>query len=550
MTGFQRWLRTTFDYNPTFPLSALLLLAGLRVLSVDGELDAASVADTALGVGILQAYELGLVAVALLLLWPRRIAYETTSILTIVGVVRFASLFLAAGMAAEGRPLEACLFGGALALLMVAKGEAVVRGVGLDLRRWERAYDYGLYGLAAVGFPLLGNRLAAWTGAELSYAEARLLHTGAWWGFALLLVPATRGLAGLGPSAPLRSRRPAIVWRCLTAAGLGLLLHNALWVGGETPPLLAYLPLSLVALALYAAIVRVDGDEVAPWLTYAPAALTALLLLAPQRLILGAPGVCSRPLAILAFLPLAAASLWLLSPHRLRPGLRALALLAALAPIRLAPTWTLAGYYVLAVSLTLVALGVSRRRDRLVLAGSLLSLGVTVLLTWSARSGPAPSEWALVAAGALALLLAPRRLDGSLSERLVRGLYVGGALWESVHHVAPPHTLLVGAGAAGCLGLLAWRRRERLTGYAAGVGALALVGRRVAPALNPGAALVLLAFAAIPLGTGIALRRERRREEAARSDHAEPRDDEDVLDLTGAGRPAPGRGRAPPGGEP
>ena len=59
-----RWLRTTFDYNPTFPLTALALLAGLRMLA--GE---SSVSDAASGIlgasGVLQAYELLLLGVAL-----------------------------------------------------------------------------------------------------------------------------------------------------------------------------------------------------------------------------------------------------------------------------------------------------------------------------------------------------------------------------------------------------------------------------------------------------------------------------------------------------
>ena len=38
------WIRTTFDYNPAFPLSALALMVGLRILAADGTLAAVTVA--------------------------------------------------------------------------------------------------------------------------------------------------------------------------------------------------------------------------------------------------------------------------------------------------------------------------------------------------------------------------------------------------------------------------------------------------------------------------------------------------------------------------
>src|SRR5256885_2292458 len=90
-----RWIRTTFDYNPTFPLSAFLLLAGLKRLSHDGFLDFSRASSTLAGVSILQGYELCLLGVALLVLWPRRIAYETTAVLILFGLVRFAAPFVA-----------------------------------------------------------------------------------------------------------------------------------------------------------------------------------------------------------------------------------------------------------------------------------------------------------------------------------------------------------------------------------------------------------------------------------------------------------------------
>src|SRR5262245_30025712 len=129
-----RWIRTTFDYNPTFPISALLLMAGLGMW---GSFDATDAGSTVSGLAVVQAYELALLGTALFILWPRRIAYETTSILIIFSIVRWAAPFLSAALAAEGRPVEAALIGSALALLAAGKTWAIARKVGLDARRWE-----------------------------------------------------------------------------------------------------------------------------------------------------------------------------------------------------------------------------------------------------------------------------------------------------------------------------------------------------------------------------------------------------------------------------
>src|SRR5947199_111999 len=102
MGWLSRWIRTTFDYNPTFPLSALLLLAGVKQLASEGTFDAATLGGTVGGLSIVQLYEIVLLGVALFVLWPRRIVYETTSILIIFSIVRFAAPFLVTGFAAEG----------------------------------------------------------------------------------------------------------------------------------------------------------------------------------------------------------------------------------------------------------------------------------------------------------------------------------------------------------------------------------------------------------------------------------------------------------------
>jgi len=400
-----------------------------------------------------------------------------------------------------------------LALLMALKGEALVRKLGLDVRPWERRYDYGLYLLAAVGFPLLCNRLAAWTGDALSHSQARGVHLGVWWAFALLLVPCALGLRDLGQrERPLASRVPAVVWRCLTMAGLSLLLYNALWIGGDKAPALAYLPLALVAVAVYAAIVRASEGEVPALALHAPAVLAAAVVFLPQRLLLGPVAVVPRPQALLLFLPLALGALPLIAPRATRPGLRSLAVVAGLAPLKLAPSWHVAELYLLGLALALLAAGVVRRRDRLVFVSASVAGLIGAHLGWR-HDLFTPTELALGCSAGLALLAATRGLDGPLSARLARGLYLGGAGWEVVHHVPSDPVVFASLGAAASLGLLAWRDGDKLTGWAAGLGGAAMLGRRVVPRLDPGVALVLLAFAAIPLGTALAIRRERRRAE-------------------------------------
>src|SRR5271163_4504720 len=119
-----RWVRATFEFNPTFPLSAFFLLGGLKVLARGGgELGMASEGATLGGLSILEGYELCLLAAALVVLWPRKIVYETTAILIIFGFVRFAAPFVVIGFAVEGHPWEAALLGALLALLMVVKTE-------------------------------------------------------------------------------------------------------------------------------------------------------------------------------------------------------------------------------------------------------------------------------------------------------------------------------------------------------------------------------------------------------------------------------------------
>lgn len=550
---FGRWLRATFDYNPTFPLSALLLLAGVRLLATDGTVSAGGTIDagspglTALGISIFQAYELVTLGAALLVLWPRRIAYETTSILRVFAVVRFAAPFLLTGLALDyvdvpgsaprdGHPEAAALMGLALTALMALKGELITSRVGLDLKPWERGWDYALFGLSAVGVPLFAHRLSAWTGQAFSGNAARALQMALWWGHAALLAPLALGLPDLGRAGPLQSRRPAAWWRILSLFGYSALLANGLHVAG-TPgtPLLAWFPLALVAVAVVGAIGRAAGfPRLAP-VEHLPALLGAALLLFDERQLLG--GILTRPVALLLWTPLAALSLPLLAPGRAGRGLRSLGGLVILAPLSLLPGPDQVGTYLLALGGLGVGLGLVRRHDLLIAGGG--ALGTLAALVLARHSGWCGPHLLLGAAGALSGLLAARHPRAPLALRLCAGLYGVGWGLSAIRSGIDPVLgleLVLGAGAMAALGL---RAGLPSLAWAAGASLVGITGWRGAGKLDPGVALVGLAFAAVPAGTWIALRREARsREEerlaAQRAAGAGPDDEPDDADLDDA----------------
>lgn len=561
LNWFARWLRATFDVNPTFPISVLLLLAGLRCLATDGTvtsggtIDAGSPLVTLLGVSIFQAYELLLLGAGLLVLWPRRIAYETTSILRIVGVIRFASPFLLTGLALDwvdtpgqpatpgGHPGSAALLGLLLTGLMVLKGEAIVRKLRLDLRPWERGWDYALFGLAAVGFPLLGNRLAAWTGQALSLADARLLQLGLWWGMAALLAPLALGLTDLGREGPLRSRRPAAWWRVLSLVGYAVLFHNALRLAGTplTAPF-ALFPLLLVAVAVVGAVGRAAGFPRLFPVEQLPAALGALLLLLDPHDLLGQVPVFSRPLALLLWLPVAGLSLRLLAPDRVRAGLTGLAALVAVAPLQLLPGADPVAGYLLGLAALVLGLGLVRRQEPLVTLGALGGALAGMYLLRGVQHGVLQASLAASAllAGGLALRL-PR---AGLAVRLAAGLYaVGWGLFQA-RGEGDPWLWLQVLAAAGALLALGLRARTPALGWASGASLLGPSAWRLVAKLDPGVALVGLAFAAIPAGTWIAVRREGRASTAAAAPPPEPPADppgeasEDALRAAAPEQPA------------
>lgn len=520
MGWLTRWVRTTFDYNPTFPISALLLLLGLRLLDRSGTIDAQTVAGTAGGLGVLQAYEVALLALALAVLWPRRIAYETTAVLIIFAVVRYAAPFLIIGHAAEGNPGSALALGAALAALMALKGGAIQRGVGLDTRGWERAHDALLYAVACVAFPLLAQGLATWTGGALSHGASRGLQLAVCWAFALLLAPLALGLPDLGAPGPLRSRRAAALWRGLSVVGLPALLANALWLGGEAPAPFALLPLGLVSVAALGAIARAAGLE-ARWTVHLPAVAALVVLVTPLEVLLGRTPALGRSHALLLFLPVAAATLPLLSPARWRDGLTGVGAVAALAPLTAARSFRDAEGYALLVLLAAAALGAVRRDDRILSRAAAAAVLVATHLLHRPLGDAALTGAPLASAAALLVLVAWRCPDARATAGLGLALALApGALEVARGPAAPALLLLLAAG--GGVAALGLRRGDRLLLHT-GLALPALGGlRRAADGMDPGVALVLLAFAALPVGTVVALRRERRRTAAMAHEELAP----------------------------
>ncbi len=516
MRWLTAWLRTTFDYNPTFPISALLLLAGLRLLATGGALDAGSLGGAAGGLGVLQGYELLLLGAAVLVLWPRKIAYETTSILVILTVVRWAAPFVVTGFAADAEaPLGAALLGAGVAGLMTWKVRAVQRAIGLDLTTTERAWDGVLYGAASMGLPVLAWWLAAATGRTLEHDAARAIHLLAWWGAALLVAPLALGLPDLGLARrPLGSRRPAAVWRDLGAVAFPLLLGNALWLGGEGPTPAALLPLVVVVPAVLLAHARAAGLDPGGLWAHLPAAAVLVTAFAPQAWLLGRVPVAPRGALLLALLPLAALAVPLVSPDRLRAGLTSVAVAAALAPFAVAPSLRDAEAYLLLAAATLAVTGAVVRRGDWLAFGALAAAPLAAHL-----AGLGLGSALLGASGLVAAAAAVRLPSDDLAARvpLVVSLLVVAA--EQVAGGQPVAAALADGVALTALGL---RRGERgAAGLGAAVG-LSIAAKAGLPAVDPGLLLVLLAFAAIPAGTWIAVRRERARAEPGAEPEAWP----------------------------
>ncbi|MCA8926293.1 MAG: hypothetical protein KDD82_31085, partial [Planctomycetes bacterium] len=207
MDPLRRWIAFTCRKNPAFPLSTLLLVLGLWLLSGEEEADAANLLGIAAGLGLLGAFLSILIGLAAFVLWPRRVHYETASALRVFSVFRYALPFVVTSYAVDGGdPLAALGLGLVVTAFVGASGELAVRRIGLRFARWERTYDVGLYALAALGLPLLANALAFETGDGLSFGAARGVAVGAWWALAAALLPLAFGLGAIDPAGPLRSR--------------------------------------------------------------------------------------------------------------------------------------------------------------------------------------------------------------------------------------------------------------------------------------------------------------------------------------------------------
>lgn len=501
MNHLGRWLRATFDYNPAFPLSALALLVGLRVLAAEEGGSLSPLSEALFASGILHGYEALLLLVALAILWPRRIAYETSVILKILGVVRFAAPFLAARLAGEGQLGAALALGFVTWALGVLKVHVATRRIGLDWSPRERLWDALLFGVGCLALPWLAHYLAAETGASLDHAAARSIQLGAWWGLALLLAPLALGPEGLGVQSPLASRRSALVWRGVTCGGLVLLAINALWIGGGLPSQLALYPLGLVACAIAAHIIRSWGGRLPRFVAHLPAAVVALACLQGRSLSEGLPFKQPAALAALALCCACALPLILRERSLRRLGARSLALACALAPLFSLSSKELVLIYLLVVVSVGLAWSLYLERDAAV---AWAGLGVAALLFLLGGRLPTLA----LCGGSLALLAAWRVPQGRASAALSAGLALAPGALASLGGPLAPSALALYLAPVGAVLVLGWRGHSRALQAWAGLSASALLGRYLFAGVRPGPLLLGAAFAGIPLGTWLALRRD------------------------------------------
>jgi hypothetical protein len=519
MNPIARWLRTTFDYNPAFPLSALALLVGVRLLADEGGVQS-PLGEALISSGILQAYEVLLLGVALLVLWPRKVTYETTAILIILGVVRFAAPFMAARLAGEGQLTAALALGLVTWLMSTAKVEVAARRLGLDWTWRERLWDAVLFGVGCVALPLLAERLATQTGLELSHSASRGLQLATWWTLAALLAPLAMGRESLGEPGALRSRRPALVWRAVTFAGVGLLACNALWIGGDLPRPLALVPLILAGIAVGSHVVRAWGGEVWPHFAHLPALFLAVGAFGGELLSRGLPLSSTQALALLAIPCALSLPLLVRERHYRRQGARSLALVAAAAPLPALPSSGVLAYGLL-ISLLFFAWNLHRRRD-LFVAGAMAAAAVLLYLLGAQLPGVA--GWGVVAT----LAICWREPEGEVAQRVAYVLTLAPGL---ACLLAPPSltALACFSAAAGAAALLAHRQRDLFMLRVACLGLALPLGRKLTVGASPAHLLLGAAFGGIPLGTWLALRREARAREADADLLTDPRFEEPTL---------------------
>lgn len=514
MNHLSRWLRATFEFNPAFPLSALALLIGLRLLADEGGAQS-PLGEALLASGILQAYECLLLGVALLILWPRKVTYETTAILIILGVVRFAAPFMAARLAGEGNLGAALILGLATWVLSTVKVEAAARRVGLAWSQRERVWDAVLFAIGCLALPALAERLATQTGLGWSHQTARMVQVAAWWGLAAVLAPLALGSESLGEPGALRSRRPALVWRGVTLVGLSLLACNALWIGGGLPTPLALIPLVLVGVAVASHLVRAWGGKVSRHFVHLPALTLALGIVGRKALSKGLPLNESQALVLLALAGLAAIPLLVRVRHFGRQGVRSLAVVCAAAPLPSLPTSGVLAYLFLG-SLVFLAWNLHQRRD----VPAACSLAASAVLLFLLGAGPT----GLACWGALvALALIWRAPEGPVTTWVAYALAMAPGPLACLLGVPTGVEISAFSAAALAGALLAHSRSDTKVLRVAWVSLALPIGRNVLVGASPAHLLLGAAFAGIPLGTWLALRREAQAREADASLLEDPR---------------------------
>lgn len=521
MSWMQKWLRATFQYNPSFPISALLLLLGLVCLSENGSFVSGDWLGPGVNLGILQGYEGILLATLLLLLWPRKIVYESTSILIIFAIIRYAAPFIIIGMAGNQNLPMMLIFGLVLSFLMIVKTQFVLTRVGLPHHKWEKLFDSSAYILCALVFPMIAEALASYTGSAFSLFTARLIQWLCWWSLAGFLFLLCRGLPDLGCSKPLKSRRGSALWRCLTIIALPFLLGNALWVGGELPVLMYLLPLPLAIVSVVQYVRKAYGLSGTFHEYSLPAILSALVLITPKVILLGGLSTLSRHAAFALFFPVAALTIPVIAPHNKRKAVTLLCSVAVIAPIVLMPSFVFKELYMLTLSICLLSWGLRVRNDRLVGISSLLA-GFMIFHLSSPLAG-APVALTLFTLASAICLLSAWRQPGPLTLALAMNVSGVAFIYGVSQSPVGVDVFLFSACSAAALAFLCWRYNFRRAGIAAAFLPTLLVGGHIQPStiqINYGYLFIFLAFAAVPVGIGVALKRE-----------AESKDEIEDLDL-------------------
>jgi hypothetical protein len=512
MHALTEWLKATVRYNPSFPISALLLVAGIyRLLApVAGTEDiyAASCAGTS----VVVAYELMLAAIALLVLWPRRVVYETRVLLRIEGALRYAPAFTLL-LLDPLRDLGTMLaIGIGTWVLMTVRAELAVRATKLAAAPWERRHAAALSLVGTVGIPLF---VALLLGAG-GYGRAIASFGGGV--LALLVAPAFLFL-DRGPAPedrPFGTRVSAVVARLLDTTALSGLYLTALWLGHVQLDLAAYVPFVLLGALAVASATHVLGGRPFELATLVPGVVASgLVLLPPADLARN----MSFPALLSAMLPLTCGLAWFFArkwPESLGPaGARIAYLATAIAPLRALPHGLLVPYGVALVS---VVLGITllRRLEKAFVAISAVTTLVAVVALPPVRDGFLPLVVGPVAGTALIVAAVFRFDPRGTAFRVGALLLLTSAGLGLV--VRPPSALLVGpdelavllGGAALGLALVRARTRWHAATLALYV-ALLLAGPLWTPLsrVHDGVLLIGLAFLGLPIGVAIALRRER-----------------------------------------